>query len=127
MARCRGVSGYKTQGDVTYIHTTGSTLTELVLAAPPASGSGHLRLVESGADITFHELTARNAVFQTGGWSTAEVVFGGMAPGAMVSIRKNKESGRLQADASGTLRFSLPARSIVTLNVAPSSSYAASH
>ena len=125
LARCRGVSGYKTEGDVTYIHTAGRPLTELVLVDPAAATPDQLHLIESGADITFHELTAQSALFQVGGWSTTEVVFGGMPPGAMITIKKNKEPGRLQADASGVLRLSLPARSTVTLNV-PRMPYAAS-
>lgn len=124
LARCRGVSGYKTEGAATYIHTTGRLLTELVLVDPAAVTPDQLRLVESGADITFHELTSQSALFQVGGWNTVEVVFGGMAPGSMISIKKNKEQGRLQADASGMLKLSLPPRSTVTLNV-PRMPYAA--
>lgn len=125
MARCQGVSGYKTEGDITYIHTTGRFLTELVLVEPAAATPDQLRLVESGADVTFHELTSHSALFQVGGWNTVEVVFGGIAPGSMVTIKKNKESGRLQADASGMLKLTLPPRSTVTLNV-PRMPYAAS-
>ncbi len=125
MARCRGVSGYKAERGITYIHTTGRAQTELVLVEPAAAMPEQLRLVESGADITFHALTSHNAVFQVGGWSSVDVIFAGMPPGAMIDVRKNKEPGRLQADATGSLKLSLPARSTVTLNVPPTA-YAAS-
>jgi len=117
LARCRGVSGYKTEGGVTYIHTTGRLLTELVLVDPAAAAPDQLRLVESGADIIFHELSPQSAQFKVGGWSTVEVVFGGIPPLSMVTVRKNKEQGRLQADADGVLKLSLPPGSNVMLNV----------
>ena len=52
------------------------------------------------------------------------VVFTGFTPGAMIDVKKNKEQGRLQADATGTLKLSLTPRSTVSLNAIPAS-YAA--
>ena len=125
LALCKGISGYKTEGGVTYIHTTGRTATELVLTVAGPASQDHLRLVESSADVTFHELTRRQALFQVSGWSTVDISFAGIPPGAMVSVTKNKEPGQLQAAADGTLKLSLPPRSTVALNV-PCSPYAAS-
>ena len=125
LARCHGVSGYKTEGDVTYIHTTGRTATELVLTDANSAPQDQLRLVESSADVTFHELTGRQALFQVSGWSTVDVAFAGIPPGAMVAVTKNKEAGQVQAAADGTLKLSLPPRSTISLNV-PCSPYAAS-
>lgn len=125
LERCQGISGYKTEGDVTYIHTTGRLLTDLVLVDPAAAAPDPLHLVESSADVTFHELTAQRALFEVGGWTTVDIVFAGIPPGTMVAIRKNKESGQLQADSFGTLRLSLPPRSTVALSF-PRTPYAAS-
>jgi polysaccharide biosynthesis protein PelA len=125
LARCQGVSGYKTEGDVTYIHTTGRTATEVVLTDADTAPQDHLRLVESSAEVTFHELTGRQALFQVGGWSTVDVVFAGIPPGAMVAVTKNKEAGQVKAAADGTLKLSVPPRSTISLNV-PCPPYAAS-
>lgn len=123
LERSRGIAGYKTEGDITYIHTTGRVQTELVLVDERAA-SAHLRLVESNADVTFHDFSTSKATFTVGGWNTVTVVFTGFTPGAMIEVKKNKEQGRLQADANGTLTLSLPPRSTISLNAIPTS-YAA--
>jgi len=114
---CRGIAGWKTQGDVTYVHTTGRMLTELVLTDAPAAVPEYLRLVESSADIQIHELSARGTLFNVGGWTTVDVVFSGMPPHTMVAVKKNLEQGRLETDATGTLKLSLPPHSTVSLSV----------
>lgn len=125
LARCRGVIGFKTEGDTTYIHTSGKPAVELVLTDAASAAPPHLRLVEAGADITIHELTPTRTVFTVAGFSKVDVVFAGIPPSAWVDVRRNTETGRLQADAHGTLTLSLPPGSVATLSVTPSP-YAAS-
>lgn len=124
LARSRGIAGWKTEGDVTYIHTTGRPCTELALTEPAVITPPRLRLVESGADLHFFEMNATRAVFEAGGWSATDVVFAGIPPGAMVDVKTNKQPGRIQADASGTLKLSLTPHSTVALSIPPLS-YAA--
>ena len=114
---CKGVSGYKTEGSVTYIHTTGEARTELKLADALTFDPDHLRLVDSSAGVQFHELNPMHALFQVKGWDTVQVTFGGIRPGAYVDIHQNKENGRLKADANGLLKLSLPAHSTVALTI----------
>ncbi len=64
-------------------------------------------------------------MFTVAGFSKVDVVFAGIPPSAWVDVRRNTETGRLQADAHGTLTLSLPPRSVATLSVTPSP-YAAS-
>lgn len=118
LPRCAGVSGWKTDGEVTYIHLTGRPLVELALADSPSPGS-RLHLVESSAGIVFHELSAQSALIETGGWAAVETVFGGLRPGASLEIRNKHKPGRLIADASGQVRLALPPRSVTTLAVSP--------
>ena len=125
LARCRGVSGYKVEDEVTYIHTTGRRDTEIVLADPAHISPEHPRLAESSAATTFHELSANRVVFTVGGWTTATVVLAGLPPNVMLEVMKNKEPGRLQSTAEGTLTLSLPPRASVSLSI-PRPPYAAS-
>lgn len=116
LTRCKGVSGFKTEGPVTYIHTMGKPTTELFLT-DASSASDHLRLVDSTAPIQFHELTELHTLFKVSGWTTAKVTFGGMSPETWVTIKQNKEPGRLKTDALGQLTLTLPANSTVSLTV----------
>ena len=46
-----------------------------------------------------------------------KVTFGGMSPETWVTIKQNKEPGRLKTDALGQLTLTLPANSTVSLTV----------
>lgn len=120
LVRCRSICGYKIEGDVIYIHTTGRTATELVMRSPDAPPDLHLHLVESSADVEFHELTPHQAIFEVAGWDTVEMTFSGLPPGASIAISQNRDAGRLQADPDGLLKLSLPPRATITLTVLPS-------
>ncbi len=117
MQRSKGIVGFKTEGDQTYIHTSGNPLVELVLAHASSESLQHLRLVESSADVKFHELNDRRAILQVGGVTDVTVILGGIAPGTFIDIKKHREQGRLQSTPEGTVTLTLKPGAVVTLTV----------
>lgn len=126
IARSRSIAGYKTEGDVTYVHTNGGRDATLVVAPPHQPVAAHLRLQEAGVPVLFVDHRPRRVSFIVGGNRTGQLVIAGAPPGAACQLTRTDTPGAKPAthvaDANGCVALTVPsgmeAEFVVTRDVA---------
>lgn len=112
IAHCRNIAGYKTEGDVTYVHTNGGHEAMLALARPGQPVAAHLHLRESGVPVVLVNHRARRLSFIVGGRQTGEMVIAGAPPGASCELKRtdspNAKPVTHIADANGCVALTVP-------------------
>ena len=109
MLRSEGVTGYKVEGDQMYVHTSGQSRSEIVLADAPVA---HPRLTSSTSEIAFQKLAADAVAFKLDGFREGEVVLAGLGAGSKWQVSHESSMEQRAADASGNLSLKLPPESI---------------
>ena len=105
--KCDGVTGYKVEGDLLYIHTSGQPITELALTDRP---SDHPLLTSSTAEIEFAKLTPSAVAFELSGFRPAKVELAGMGDAQRWRYSHEGGMGDVTADAEGRISLDLPPR-----------------
>ncbi len=113
LAASKGVTGWVRHGDILYVHTDGSPVTQLVLNPHPAP---HLRLAQCSAESTFRTLDPLKAEFQVSDLRPVQAVFAGAPPRATCALVVNGRSIQLKADDEGAIVLNLPATADVLLD-----------
>ena len=125
MARCKGVLGYKQEGDITYVHTTGQTPVEIATEQPDADNHSWPYLVESSAEVTVDKHLPNALHFRVSGWSKVAVEIGGLRPDKECPIVIASKLTHLRADSTGNARMIIPPGSSVALDLP--TEYASTH
>ncbi len=117
LAACRGVAGWKVEQGQIYIHTTGKDCTELVMTT--ADPKPQLHLVESSGQIEFAELGSQRALFEVADLRPVELAFGGLPRGGICAVTANGEQEFYTVDGQGSVRFTVPSRAAVQIQMLP--------
>ena len=112
LAASPGVTGWRIEGDQAYVHTDGSPVVTLTLAAAPVARP---RLESSTGEITFHPREAAGLAFTVRAWRPVETVLAGYAPGAELAVSVNGKRQTARTDAEGRLPLALPAQAEVVV------------
>lgn len=113
IARSKGVTGFKDEGEWRYIHTSGLPETEIVLGSEPHA---HLHLVSSTAEIKFTAQAPDQASFEAYDRRPIHLVLGGAPPEGFCTININGDERRIPASAAGRISIELPASVIATVS-----------
>ena len=116
LSQCKGVTGWKTEGDQLYIHTLGQPVAELVLVDENAATPPAIFLTESSSEIHFRDFASLKAEFSARDLRDGEVVFGGLPPKGVCEVTINGQMSRQTANESGMITLSLPAKADVILD-----------
>ena len=120
LAASTHVTGFNDHEADRYIHTDGAPVVELVLS-PVAPR--RLFLKSSTAALRFSTLAPNHCSFRASAYQPAELVFGGVSPGARFTLSYSEHNKpevfqNLRADEQGQLTFTLPKSAEATLSPA---------
>lgn len=113
MQNSQGITGWEFKDEEAYIHTDGSPVTRITLAAQPVELQA--RLVSSTAEIRFGVLSNRLIEFTCQDLREIEVIFAGLIPNSSYEQLINGTQSTTSADAAGRLTLVLPSESSVRL------------
>lgn len=117
LARCKGITGYKHERDMLYVHTTGQPVTELVLASPDKDLVRWPYLVEATADVTIEQHTRSELTFSVAGWDRVVIELGGLPPGIQCPMTLAGKPATLTTSKSGHARMTVPPGSTVSVQI----------
>lgn len=120
IGRSTGIAGWRREGSALYVHTLGAPRVELVMTGlERAPAAVRPWLVESSADLRFHQINRQRAVMDVHGWREAAVVFAGLPPHGHCRVSSRGKLRDEHADAAGRLSLKLPPRTTVSLDFCP--------
>jgi hypothetical protein len=117
MALCKGVSGWRRDGGVLYVHTTGQPLVELSISAPNQPPAAWPHLVGASADVTVLSQTRKAFHFTVAGWDKVNIELGGLPAGISCALTIGGLASQLTADAAGQAQLSVPPGSQIAVDI----------
>jgi hypothetical protein len=107
LAQCVGISGYRRQGDVMYVHTTSRAVADLVLAAPGSEIARWPFIIAASADLNIERHMPSELAFRAAGWDRVTIELGGLPTDAQCPIDLDERHAFLTPDSNGTARMTV--------------------
>ena len=117
LSQCKGITGYKQDHDVLYVHTTGQPVVELVLATPGKDLAPWPYLVEATADVTIQRQSRGEMTFSVAGWDRVAIELGGLPSGIQCPMTLAGKPNVLTTGKAGHARMTLPPGSTVSVQI----------
>lgn len=107
LSLCQGISGWNREGEVMYVHTTGSPVVDLVLAPADKAVPAWPHLVSASADVTVERQTHDAFDFRVAGWDRVSLELGGLPADVQCPVVIGDRHAFLTTDTTGHARMTI--------------------